>query len=206
MRAVLVLYLNQFIGFTKGTVFISNVSSTNNLQYWLQQNRCQVWKTEIRCINRDLPRVCGRLLFHTAYRRRDCGLLLGQIQNHFYSIHCLCDWHVPYGQVDAFSITIATRKRPVKTEQTWPLFSSYIIEINQNQAISALDFSGGETPDVGDTVNLALCMTALVTVACGTGGIKVSKHSWYNWVVSTSVPDWTFILLILLDRVSKFQL
>lgn len=54
---------------------------------------------------------------------------------------------------------------------------SCIIEINQNIAVSALDFSGGETPDVGDTVNLALCMTALVTVACGTGGIKVRKHS-----------------------------
>ena len=71
----------------------------------------------MRCINRDLPCICGGLLFHTSYRRRYCGLLLGEVQNHFHFIHSLCHWHVPDGQVDAFSVTIATRKQPVMTEQ-----------------------------------------------------------------------------------------
>ena len=35
-----------------------------------------------------------------------------------------------------------------------------------------MNFSDDPDAEMGETINMALCMVALVVVACGTGGIK----------------------------------
>ena len=40
------------------------------------------------------------------------------------------------------------------------------------KAVSAVNFSGDPDNEEGETVNMILCIVALIIVACGTGGIK----------------------------------